>query len=62
MRSRAMKCSAGLGSGVVVSEDGYILTNHHVVDGAQEIKVESAEGKIHRPSSSGAIRRAISRY
>jgi Do/DeqQ family serine protease len=36
----------GLGSGVVVSEDGYILTNHHVVDGAQEIKVELSEGKI----------------
>jgi serine protease Do len=36
----------GLGSGVVVSEDGYILTNHHVVDGAQEIKVELTEGKI----------------
>ena len=37
----------GLGSGVVVSEDGYILTNHHVVDGAQEIKVEFAEGKTY---------------
>lgn len=35
----------GLGSGVVVSEDGYILTNHHVIDGAQEIKVEFTEGK-----------------
>jgi len=34
-----------LGSGVIISEDGYILTNNHVVEGADEIKVVLADGK-----------------
>jgi serine protease Do len=33
----------GLGSGVVVSEDGYILTNNHVVENADEIKVQFSD-------------------
>jgi serine protease DegQ len=35
----------GLGSGVVVSDDGYILTNNHVVEGATEVAVALSEGK-----------------
>ncbi len=35
----------GLGSGVVVSPDGYILTNHHVVDGAADIRIELNDGR-----------------
>jgi serine protease Do len=35
----------GLGSGVIVSQDGYILTNNHVVDGAKEVKVTLTDGR-----------------
>jgi serine protease Do len=34
-----------LGSGVVVRPDGYILTNHHVVDDADEVKVSFTDGR-----------------
>ncbi len=38
--------SSGMGSGVIVREDGYILTNNHVIDGADELTVEFSDGRI----------------
>lgn len=35
----------GLGSGVIIDPNGYILTNHHVIDGAEEIKVDFSDNR-----------------
>jgi serine protease Do len=35
----------GVASGVIISSDGYIVTNNHVVRGATEIRVKTAEGR-----------------
>jgi Do/DeqQ family serine protease len=35
----------GMGSGVIVSVDGYVLTNHHVIDNADDIQVEMTDGR-----------------
>ncbi len=34
-----------LGSGVIVTQDGYILTNHHVIDGADQIRVDLTDNR-----------------
>jgi Do/DeqQ family serine protease len=36
----------GLGSGVIVTADGYILTNHHVIDEAAKIQVELSDRRV----------------
>ncbi|MGD9862179.1 MAG: DegQ family serine endoprotease [Pseudodonghicola sp.] len=37
--------STALGSGFVISEDGYVVTNNHVIDGADQIQIEFFDGK-----------------
>ena len=38
----------GLGSGVIVSADGYLITNNHVIDGADDIEVMLTDGRQAR--------------
>ena len=46
-QSRGPSVQMGLGSGVIVHANGTILTNHHVVDGAEAIKVELKNNRIY---------------
>lgn len=38
---------SGAGSGVILSKDGYIVTNNHVIDGASKITVTTKDGKSY---------------
>ncbi|CAB3678150.1 hypothetical protein LMG22037_02311 [Paraburkholderia phenoliruptrix] len=44
-RKQREQPAANLGSGVIVSSEGYILTNQHVVDGADQIEIALADGR-----------------
>ncbi|ABM50585.1 Do family serine endopeptidase [Burkholderia mallei] len=46
--------AANLGSGVIVSSEGYILTNQHVVDGADQIEVALADGRTATAKVTGS--------
>ncbi|MGE5731341.1 MAG: S1C family serine protease [Gemmatimonas sp.] len=43
-----------LGSGVVIDPRGYVVTNWHVIDGADEIRVQLADGRVAAPTLVGA--------
>jgi Do/DeqQ family serine protease len=42
------QAQVGLGSGVIVSADGYLLTNNHVIEGADAIEVQLVDGRQAR--------------
>jgi len=48
----------GLGSGVIVDKDGYILTNEHVVSGASEVKVKLSDGREFDAEVKGTDKRS----
>jgi serine protease Do len=43
---RGPRSASALGAGFVISEDGYVVTNNHVIEGADEIEVEFINGEI----------------
>ena len=45
--------ATSLGSGVIVAPEGYVLTNHHVIDGADDIEVVLADGRELHASVKG---------
>jgi serine protease DegQ len=50
---RSQRTQLGLGSGVIISADGVLLTNNHVIDGASDIEVLLSDGRQARATLVG---------
>ena len=48
--------SAGGGSGVVITDDGLIMTNHHVIDNSTEVRVIFEDGRMYEANIIGSDR------
>ena len=46
--ARTPKDQVGMGSGVIISEDGYVVTNNHVIEGADEIEVTTYDNQLFK--------------
>jgi serine protease Do len=44
----------GIGSGFIIDADGYIVTNHHVVEGSKTIEVQLSDGRSFQPKIIGS--------
>lgn len=47
------RVEGSLGSGVILDSDGHLVTNHHVIQGADQIRVQLADGRIATPTIVG---------
>ena len=54
MQPHGPQIEHGLGSGVVISPDGYIVTNNHVIEGAVDIRVTTSDRRVLKAKLVGA--------
>ncbi|MEP6739716.1 MAG: trypsin-like peptidase domain-containing protein [Caldimonas sp.] len=52
-RETPQERQVGLGSGVIVSPDGYLLTNNHVIEGADDVEVALGDGRSAKARTIG---------
>lgn len=57
-RPRSERPARSMGSGFVISDGGYVLTNHHVIDGADKIEVLFSDRQEYRAEVIGSDRRS----